>query len=59
MNRIIELKQIESQLIVYDVFRYFEEVTFRDIEFVLPGLGKLLLPFTVLMITYFMSSMMN
>lgn len=40
MNRIIELKQIERQLILYDVFRYFEEVTFRDIEFVLPGLGK-------------------
>lgn len=40
MNRLIELKQIERQLILYDVFRYFEEVTFRDIEFVLPGLGK-------------------
>ena len=40
MNRIIEIKQIERQLIIYDVFRYFEEVTFRDIEFVLPGLGK-------------------
>lgn len=40
MNHIIEIKQIERQLILYDVFRYFEEVTFRDIDFVLPGLGK-------------------
>lgn len=43
MNHIIEIKQIERQLIIYDVFRYFEEVTFRDIEFVLPGLGKRML----------------
>ena len=43
MNHIIEIKQIERQLIIYDVFRYFEEVTYRDIEFVLPGLGKRML----------------
>ena len=40
MNPIIQIKQMERQLILYDVFRYFDEVTFRDIEFVLPGLGK-------------------
>ena len=31
----IEIHQIERQLIIYDVFRTFEKVTYRDIEFVL------------------------
>lgn len=38
---VIEIKQMERQLILYEVFQYFadEKITYRDIDFVLPGLS--------------------
>lgn len=37
---VVEIKQMERQLILYELFTYFseEKVTYRDIDFVLPGL---------------------
>jgi len=40
MKELIELNQTERQLIVYDVFRTFEEVRYGDIQFVLRKFEK-------------------